>query len=126
MKIPRPRVSIRWWILFLTMPLLIYFGLAAGAKAVENYQLRQQALGIQQEITELQTRHTLLSQYREYLASDEYIEKAAREELNLVKSGETAVIVLSPPPSENPNPLPDTKPNNPSWWRQWWDFLFGR
>jgi hypothetical protein len=51
--------------------------------------------------------------------STEEIEKTIRNDLNLLKSNEVALIIPSPtktPISVTPTPLPH--------WRQWWDLYF--
>lgn len=115
-------------LLFLTIPLLLYFGFSTGSWALREYQQRQEEARLKQEIEVERARYDALQRQKDYLQSDEYIEKVAREELNLIKSGERAVIVLAPTPTarltdEAPPKVkkPDLRPN----WQRWWDFFFG-
>ena len=98
-----------------------------GGKAEEGYQLRQQAMALQQHIDQLQKDNRELSQKLEYYKSDQYIEKVAREELGLMRPGEIPVIVVpangTPQPSlvvtSTPTPAPTlTAPPAPTW-RRW-------
>jgi cell division protein DivIC len=114
-------------VIILAIPLLAYLGVSTARKALEVYQLRQQAGQIQQEIDRLEARNVELRRQIEYLKSSEYLEKAAREELGLVKEGDVPVVVVSPrekePPAEAPpRPLAPPTPN----WQRWWDFFFAQ
>ena len=123
-----PQMSIGRFVIFLTLAVLLYLGVAAVGKAVQIYRLDQEERQIRGEIEELKARNEALQKQVEYLKSEAYVEKVAREELNLIKKGETAVIVLSPEgsaataekrPSENKESR--QQPN----WQRWWQFLFG-
>ncbi|MBI4300112.1 MAG: septum formation initiator family protein [Chloroflexi bacterium] len=114
-------------LLLLALPVLIYFGFATIAKAIETYELKQEQGRIQRDIGQLESRNADLQKTADYLKSDDYIEKVAREQLNLIKPGEKAVVVIAPPGQQPPSAVPenaakvDTRPN----WRRWWDLFFG-
>ncbi|MDO8674218.1 MAG: septum formation initiator family protein [Dehalococcoidia bacterium] len=115
-------------VIALVIPLIAYFGLAAGQKAIEVYQLNQDAAQVRADTEGLKAENARLLALIEYLKSDAYIEKIAREQLNLVKPGDKAVVVLAPEGKPQvgdraQSPIDNTiaKPN----WRQWWDFFFG-
>ena len=115
-------------LLLLAVPIVIYFAFTTAGKVLQNYHLRQEGNQILQEIKEIEARNLALQAYRDYVQSDEYIEKVAREELNLMKRGETAVIVLSPPSSTANTEEPPSsigKKEEPPLWKRWWDFLAG-
>ena len=115
-------------LLLLAVPIVIYFAFTAAGKVLQNYHLKQEGNQILQEIEDLEARNLALQAYRDYVQSDEYIEKVAREELNLMKRGETAVIVLSPPsPDGSTEELPSSvgEKEEPPPWKRWWDTLFG-
>jgi hypothetical protein len=65
---------------------------------------------------DLERRYDRLTALKEYLNSDEYIEAIAREQLGLVRKGETGFVAISTVPS--PTPAPGEEP--PS---LWWDVL---
>ncbi|MFH1486013.1 MAG: septum formation initiator family protein [Chloroflexota bacterium] len=114
-------------LLFLTVPLLLYFGFSMGSWALREYQQRQEEARLRQEIETEKARYDALQAQRKYFQSDEYVEKVAREELNLIKSGEAAVVVLAPTPAAQPGeevPLKSKKTERPNWQR-WWDVFFG-
>ncbi|MCL6647259.1 MAG: septum formation initiator family protein [Chloroflexi bacterium] len=118
-------VSITQLVLLLLLPVLVVFGDSAARKAMEIHELRARAEHLRREIEQLQVRHQELLRQRDYLASDQYLEKVAREELGLIKPTERAVIVVvrGDAPSESPAlPLPPTdQRSNP---QRWWDFFF--
>ena len=115
-------------LVFLVVPLLLYFGLGTGSWALREYQQRQEETRLKQEIATERAKYDALKAQKDYLQSDEYVEKAAREELNLIKTGERAVVVLAPP--SQPGALneagqkprkAEARPN----WQRWWDLFFG-
>jgi cell division protein FtsB len=94
--------------------------IATAQRAVESYRMAQQVEAVRKEVAELRQRNVelqdLLARYR----SDTYVEKIAREELNLVRPGDVPVIVIAPTPqgSTAPPPRPSPTPAVPIP-RQW-------
>ena len=80
--------------------------------ALENTQLAQTQMVLETKIANVN--------------SDTAVEKWAREEAKLVKSGDKLIVPI-PPPGETPQPtpiqvvLPEPVPN----WRVWWQLFFG-
>jgi cell division protein FtsL len=92
--------------------MVVYF-LASGAfNLVRSQQLNSQESRLQTEIDDLQSRYERLQALEQYLNSDEYIEEVAREQLGLVKPGETAFIVVPTQPS----PAPEAGAVSDLWW----------
>lgn len=103
-------------ILAVTALVVAYFLVGGAFNAIRSHQLREQESQLRSEIRGLQDRYRELTALREYLDSDEYIEAVAREQLGLVRRGETGFIIL---PSQ---PAPTPAPHEPE--RQlWWDIL---
>ena len=100
-------------ILVVTALVVTYFLVTAVLGSVRSYQLHQREERLRTEITELQGRYTRLEALRDYLNSDEYIEAAAREQLGLVREGETGFIAIASQPA--PTPAPDD-PHPELWW----------
>lgn len=113
----------------LAIPLLAYLSFGTARKALEVYQLNQQASQIRQEIAQLKDRNAELRRQMEYLQSPEYVEKVAREQLNLVQPGDTPLVLVYPTgkePAPQPTPVPAQKQTAPSPnWQRWWGFFFG-
>lgn len=69
-----------------------------------------------------------LKQEQEYVSSDFYLEKVAREELHLAKTGETVVIIpdnLMINEENNTQDLANTQIDKPNW-QKWFEVLSGR
>lgn len=77
----------------------------------------------QLQVEELEKRHLEFEELKKYYQSEEFIEEQARNKLNLVREGETIVIL---PPNvgelvgweekENPQEIPN--------WRKWFKLFF--
>jgi cell division protein FtsB len=86
-----------------------YFVVGFYGKSVESYRLNQRSEQVQREVRALEARNRQLQERVAYLATDGYVETAARDKLNLAKSGDRSLIVLpekqdvawveSPPPA---------------------------
>jgi cell division protein DivIC len=103
-------------ILAATAVLAVYFVVGGTLNAVRTQHLRQEENRIQADIADLEARYERLTALRDYLNSDEYIEAIAREELGLVRKGETGFVTISTVPS--PTPAPEEEPP-----QLWWDVL---
>lgn len=119
-----------------TSPLFFLGALAAGMFLVlvgvslvqelrRRYLLEQHIQALRATITGREQRVAELKRLKEYLATDAYVERAAREKLNYQKPGEQVVIV---PHGATPSPLPSPVPRTiagPSPARAWLRLLFG-
>lgn len=106
-------------VLGVTALIVAYFVVGGAFNAVRSHQLRQQEAQVRSEIQSLQDRYQELSALREYLDSDEYVEAVAREQLGLVRRGETGIVAMATEPSPTPRPGA-TEPE------LWWDILIRR
>ena len=104
------------------------FVFSVGQRTIQMYQLQREEVGLRREVAVLETRNKQLLEQREGLNNDADIEKIAREELNLIKPGETAVVVL---PSqeviarmEQQTAAPQEITGSSS--KSWWERLFHR
>ena len=108
-----PGLSTHRAILLVTALVVAYFLITAGVHEVRSHQLRQQESRLRSEIVQIEQRHQRLEALREYLNSDEYIESVAREQLGLVREGETGFIAISTRPSATPA---SGEPQSELWW----------
>jgi len=114
----------------LAVPLLLYALVMTGQKAVENYQLNQQADALRTQIVGLRQQNVQLQQQIEQARTDAAIEAIAREQLGLIKPGDHPLVLVSADGStpgaasavtdQQPAPPPAPEPT----WRQWWDYFF--
>ena len=70
-----------------------YFAFAAVTNGLQTHNLQQQEAAVQSEVDRLLDQYRRMSALEDYMDSDEYIELVAREQLGLVRSGETAIAV---------------------------------
>ena len=91
----------------------VYFLFTFAGNAIKGRQLNLQEGALNAEIRVQQEKYQQLQALEQYLKSDEYIEQVAREQLGLVKPGETAIIAIPAEPS--PTPGPDA-PAPDLWW----------
>lgn len=118
-------------------PLFLLGALAAGAFLVlvgaslvqelrRRYLLEQHIQALRSTIDTREQRIAELKRLKEYLATDAYVERAAREKLSYQKPGEHVVIIpqaASPPPS--PLPVTAQAPPGPSPAHAWLRLIFG-
>lgn len=106
------------------------FALSFLQKAMESQQAEAQAAVLRQENQAIEAANAALKQRIADMKTDAYVERVAREELNLVRPGETSFVVVPVGPRPTPvssapdaasRPLPDSRPP----WLQWWDLFFG-
>lgn len=107
-----------------------------GGKAVQGYEMRQEARAIQQRIEQLKQENRRLSRELDYLKSDEYIEKVAREELGLVRPGDVPVVIVPPDgqrvqstlpiPTPTPSPTPSPERRSIPNWQRWLALFMGQ
>ncbi len=89
-----------------------YLGVAIIGNAVNRYELTRTQERLAREIETLEAQQRRLEALRAYMQTDEFIERAAREE-GLVRPGDTAVAVSAPSPATTPAPV--TGP----WWERY-------
>ncbi len=111
-----PRISATKLIILATAFIAVYFVVGGALNAVRSHHLRQEENGLHTDIRDLQARYDRLQALKEYLNSDEYIESTAREQLGLVRKGETGFVAI--PSQPTPTPAPDA--DAPT---LWWDVL---
>ncbi|HWO72213.1 MAG TPA: septum formation initiator family protein [Dehalococcoidia bacterium] len=93
----------------------LYMLVTAGSNYLHSYRLANDEERLTQEVEELQRQQDQLTQIRDYLRTDEYVEFMARRVFGLVKPGEKLVIVQAPTPE------PQDGPEDATWWQR----LFG-
>ena len=100
--------------LVLTAVIAGYFLVTGATTALQSRQLSEREDRLQAEISDAQQRYQRLEALREYLDSNEYTEAVAREELGLVRPGETSIVVI--PTVASPTPGPGEADDGDLWW----------
>ena len=112
----------------LAVPLLLYALVMTGQKAVENYELNQQADALRAQIAGLRAQNVALQQDIEQARTDAAIEAIAREQLGLIRPGDHPLVLVNDPaaPHASSEVTPQAPPAPPEpTWRQWWNYFFG-
>jgi cell division protein FtsB len=117
------------------VPLLMYGAYSIGDRWYQNYLLTQQEESIRVEVIRLREENLRLQRELVQARSDAGIEKVAREQLGLVKPGDTAIQIVGPagpataaapaPPRPAQAPPAQPTPERPGWLR-FLDGFFGR
>ena len=133
------KVVVPSWIgpglLFLfVVPLLVYGAYSIGDRWYQNFILTRQEAAIHAEVMDLREENLRLQRELNFARSDAGIEKVAREQLGLIRPGDTAIQLVGPQggqaaaapvrPSTAPQ-APAPNPERPGWLR-FLDGLFGR
>ena len=92
-----------------------YFGVAIVGNALNRYELMREEERLRRDLATLQTQQRRLEALRAYMLTDEFIERAAREE-GLARPGDTSVIVVAPTPTPGASDRPPGA---------WWERYFG-
>jgi cell division protein DivIC len=116
------------------VPLLVYGAYSIGDRWYQNYLLTQQEEAIRVEVGQLREENLRLQRELVRARSDAGIEKVAREQLGLVKPGDTSIQIVGPagsaaaasPSRTAPAPPSGQPPSERPAWLRFLDGLFGR
>ncbi len=103
-RVRLPRLTSARLILLISSGVILYLLLSAGLGAIHTQQLRHRESRLASEVQQMEERYRRLEALRDYLNSDEYIESVARQQLGLVRKGETGFVAISTQPSPAPGP----------------------
>jgi cell division protein FtsB len=112
---PLAFITLRRLIIGFTLVAVSYFIFAGVTGAFRNQQLDGRKEALEQEIAQLEQDRAQLEAVREYLTSDEYIERAARSQLGLVRPGELGVVIVAPTPDDEAGDV--ARP----WWKRFFE-----
>jgi cell division protein FtsB len=119
------------------VPLLVYGAYSIGDRWYQNYLLTEQEEAIRVEVNRLREENLRLQRELVIARSDPGIEKVAREQLGLVKPGDTSIQIVGPTGAaaaqqsprttqpQGPAPLAQPSFERPGWLR-FLDGLFRR
>jgi len=77
--------------------LVLYMVFLYGSQELKYHEMMQEKARVGQQIRVYEAKNDLLKQQISYLASHEYVEKAAREQLGFTKDGEVPYITKTKP-----------------------------
>lgn len=116
------------------LPLVVYGAYSIGDRWYQNYVLVHQEELIRADVMRMRSDNVRLQRELNEARSDAGIEKIAREQLGLIRPGDTAVQIVLPqgaapaparPVAADSAAAPMTTPEKPGWLR-FLDALFGR
>lgn len=117
------RIGPRLLALFL-LPVLVYGAYSIGDRWYQNYVLTHQEELIRADVARLREENLRLQRELDEARSDAGVEKIAREQLGLVKPGDTAIQIIVPqggpavsqaPISSVVQPASAPAPEKPAW-----------
>ncbi len=111
-----PRTIVRLIIICISLGL----SLSAGRTIVELWRRRDIIHVREQELTRLQKDNAEMEVRLKDMKSEAYVEKVARDQLGMIKEGETIVMLPESASSSGMNDLSVQEAN----WRQWWSLFF--
>lgn len=117
------------FILSVALVTALILGISTVRVIAGNWALQQEIATLQSEVELLQAQNERLSYDIEYYKTDEYLEQAARQKLNLKAAGENVTIVGDTDQERATRPelaIERSAPPRKSNWQSWMDFLSGR
>jgi len=120
--------------IFLSLLAFIWLGLVLTKTVYKKYQLNQEIESLKVEISKMDKKEQELTKLIDYLGSQDYLEKEAREKLNLKKEGESVLMVsetdlakeLSDSSSQESATNSEEKLTSENNLIKWWKFFFKR
>lgn len=105
-----------------------YLGASTVRVIARNWQLQQEIATLRSEIELLSAENERLTYDIEYYKTDQYLEQAARRQLNLKASGESVTIVgdTNQQVVRSDSNIDQTVEPSKSNWQSWIDFLLAR
>ncbi len=114
--------------LILAAILAIAFAANSVQAIVRNWQLQREISRLGSEVALLRVENERLAYDIAYFKTDEYLQQAVRQKLNLKAPGEHVAVVVhdsAPPKAPGDQAAVAVDPEASSNWRAWWDFLNG-
>ena len=107
--------------------IVLFFTVAVAQRTAHTFQLHQEASNLETVRNTLETRRVSLAEERQRLQDGTDVETIARRELNLIKPGETAVVVLPSAAAleRAKHPSAPDETAQPPFWEALWRGLFG-
>ncbi len=113
-----------WHSNFFTIFLLVLLVLSfikVAREALLRYEIKKEISSLQTQLDDLENRSAKTNNLISYLETDDYIEKEAREKLNLAQPGEKQINLVSNKNSNDFDLSSSTQQANPG---KWFDYFF--
>ena len=96
------------------LPAIAYGGYSVGDRWYQNYVLGQEEAAMRADVQRLRETNARLQRELEAARGDAQIEKAAREQLGLIKPGDRPIQIVGPPGARAPSRSCDASRRRPS------------
>ncbi|GCF06520.1 FtsB family cell division protein [Dictyobacter arantiisoli] len=113
-------------LLWITGLVCIAFLLATFAQAWSNDHFIAQVHKEQQNLEQVQAKHTQLQHAAQHYQDPAVVESEAREELGYIRPGEQPVVIMNgdqPQPARASSSTPAS--SHAGYWNDWWRLFFG-
>jgi cell division protein FtsB len=129
MSLPKPNRNQIAVGVAIAIALAIVGGLAwgFGQQLTRARQIRAEEVRLEQKVEAEQVRYEELTTELEYVQSDEYVERWAREERKMARPGEIAVVVVTDSDeaqTADTQPTPTPTPEAQPFWLELWELFF--
>ena len=113
-----------WYLLFMVVIFLAVTG-AYLRSFYQDYQIKKEIDRLKKETAQMEVKKMQSLELLNYLKSDEFAERKARLEMNMIKPGEQAVVVKDLETVEKNRQSGDNviKSNLPNY-KKWWNYFF--
>jgi cell division protein FtsB len=123
LRLPATRGGLAW--LAVLVIIGAFLAVQFGRQVYANWEIGQQARGIEAEIARIEAENAELARELAYLRSDAYIGAEARRLANLGQEGEEILIIPAGAEEPLPEALTAVEPPKPML-QQWMELFFGR
>ncbi|HRY36984.1 MAG TPA: septum formation initiator family protein [Candidatus Magasanikbacteria bacterium] len=114
-----------YWFLLVMLVIFFVFSGAFIRSYYQDYQIKKEIEDLQKQAAEMEAKKLKSLELLSYFQSEEFVEKKAREELNLIKSGEQAAIVRDlEGVKKNGQPSNDVIKSDLPNYKKWWFYFF--
>ena len=117
-----PKVLLSKGLFFVLIGLLLFFSASMLREVKRKKNIQKDIIALEQELLEVETNNSRLSNLIDYLKTDDYAELEAKKRLGLKKQGEKVLLVTK---TESVDAVDsDAKIEDLPNWKNWWNYFF--
>ncbi|MDY7040265.1 MAG: septum formation initiator family protein [Chloroflexota bacterium] len=118
------KLSLIQFLAIITITLSLSLVVDFGRKATASYRIRQEEAQLEQEVTALEARQRELREKKVIVQGEAFVEQWARQEMHMVRAGETAVMPIALLSTQAAVPesgqAKAIEEREPPCWQVWW------
>lgn len=121
-----PLISGTQFVAIVVVTIAIFLVVDFGRRATAGYYVSQAEKSLKAQIAAELTRQAELKAQKQYVKSDEYVEKWAREQAHMIRPGDRALILVTPeaPLRSVTSPELAISSSPTQNWHGWWRLFF--